>query len=949
MTLTAGSTPSPVLDRPTRPSLAPLADPVHADRPAVVSASGRAMSHAELGAAVAGLAARLPDAAEGRRLVHLPLGRDLLGVLSYLATLEAGHVALVTAGEDRASAVLERYAPDVTATGDPVRPFEVLQAAPRHLLHPDLALLLSTSGSTGSPKLVRLSHANLHHNAAAIAQALALTAEDRAITSLPLHYTFGLSVLHSHLVAGASVVLHEGSVLDEDFWSAVDGLGVTTLAVVPHLVELMETTGALDRPHPSLRLVAQAGGRMGPERVLRTATLGERHGWGLSVMYGQTEATARICVLDPALVAAHPDSVGRPVADTTLHLDTTVPEAAEGAGEVVVRGPGVMMGYAEHPDDLALGAMLDELRTGDLGGIGPDGLLRLVGRRSGFTKVMGVRIDVGTVEDRLDTAGYRACVGGDGSRLTVAVEPVAGRADREVSTEVRRLAGTASGLGPAAVAVAVAPLPRLPNGKVDRPASAALVRSVAEQATAPDAGPRTAAPAAPGPRGTAPEQDRAPAAGEHAGEAADATAPLDARTRLAAGVAAAVSSVLVLDAADLDRTFVQHGGDSLSHVQASARLERLLGPLPRDWHHRPLSDLVELGLERGRAAGPDRGAPAGRAAVGGAAPTAPGRGDRPGRQGTRRAPGRPWRDRARAALAWRGVETSVVLRAVAVVAICGSHADLIDLMGGAHVLMAVAGFNTARFGLSVPTVAGRWRSTARIAIGVAVPAMLIAAVGMLTTGRYGWSNIMLSHWITGDTTEGSTANEYWFIDALLASVLVLVAVLSVPAVSRAWRRDPWRVAAWFTAAALVPRFLVLSLTDSHMAQSIMPTTLWLVGVGAAAAWADSTRRRWITAGLAVVGGAWFFPDQPGRELAILVGLLVLVWVPRLRVPALALPLVGVLAAASLYVYLVQFMVLSSFEDDVVETVAALATGCLVWWLADRPMRRLQGLVPAPQP
>jgi hypothetical protein len=281
------------------------------------------------------------------------------------------------------------------------------------------------------------------------------------------------------------------------------------------------------------------------------------------------------------------------------------------------------------------------------------------------------------------------------------------------------------------------------------------------------------------------------------------------------------------------------------------------------------------------------------------------------------------------------------------VAICGSHSDLIDLMGGAHVLLAVAGFNTARFGMSVPSVAGRWRSAARIAIGVAVPTMVIAAFGMLTSGRYGWSNIALTHWLVGDTAEGSTRNELWFIDSLLACLLVLVVVLSVPAVSRAWQRDPWRVAAWFTAGALVPRWVILSASDDHMAQSMMPTTLWLVGVGAAAAWADSRRRRWVTTVLVVAGGAGFFPEQPLREAAIVIGLLLLVWAPRLRLPAIAVPLVSLLAAASLYIYLVQFMVLSLFENDVVETLAALGAGCLVWWLAHRPMRRLQDLVPAP--
>ncbi|WP_181578464.1 AMP-binding protein [Arthrobacter sp. AQ5-05] len=856
--------------------LGPASAPARAGLPALLTASGGILSHGDLRAAIARMTGHLPDAATGRRLVHLALRPDLDSVIAYLATLEAGHVALVTSDEPQAAAILDRYRPDVRATGDPEHPFKIDSRTPRHLLHPDLALLLSTSGSTGSPKLVRLSHRNLAGNAAAIAKALRLTAADRAITSLPLNYCFGLSVLHSHLITGGSVVLHEGSVLDGALWDAIDNLGVTHLAAVPHMVELMESTGVLERDHSSLRLILQAGGRMHPDRVRRTAALGREHGWGLSVMYGQTEATARICVLDPTLTAENPDAVGRPVAGTSLHLDTAVPEAAQGTGEVLVRGPGVMMGYAEHPDDLSLGAMLTELRTGDLGRIGADGLLRIVGRRSGFVKVMGVRIDVAVIEQALETAGYPACVGGDGARLLVAVQPRPGGPTDAIAAEARRIAGRASGLGPAAVAVAVTNLPRLSNGKVDRPGSAALVRANTD--------------AEPGTAGAMPGADPR-----------------------AADVAKAVSQVLGTDSVDLRRTFVQHGGDSLSHVQASVRLEGIVGPLPQGWHHRPLAELAAL-------------APTGRAAAGHGEGGVPVRGRRRG---------------------WRTVESSVILRALAVVAICGSHADLFDVLGGAHLLLAVAGFNTVRFGLSAPSVAGRWRATARILVGVAVPTMLIALFGMLATGRYGWSNILLSHWLIGDTTEGSTRNEYWFIDAMVASLLVLTAVLSVPAVARAWRRDPWRVAAWLTAAALVPRFVILALTDTSMAPSIMPTTLWLVALGAAAAYGDTRLRRWLTVALGIVGGATFFPEQPMRNAVVIVGIAVLVLVPRMRIPARLVPLVALLAAASLYIYLVQFMVLSAFENDVVETVAALATGCLLWCLADRPLRRLQNLIPPP--
>src|SRR5690606_20996277 len=403
---------SPQRTAPGAPDARPAAGPVlfgassDPTASALVTADGTTLSHGELRERVTEAGRHLPDPAEGRRLVHLPMRSDLASVTAYLALLESGHCALVTScSPDRTAPILEAYRPDVTATDDPREPFEVAPGGAAHLLHPDLALLLSTSGSTGSPKLVRLSRDNVRSNALAIASALSLGPADRGITSLPLHYCFGLSVLHSHLVAGGSVAVTGHSVLDAEFWEAVDEHQVTAVAVVPHSVELLAGTGELDRPHPSLRLVAQAGGRMPEGRVREVAALGRRRGFGLAVMYGQTEATARICVLDPELTPTHPDAVGHPVPGTSLHLDHSVPGAVDGSGEVVVRGPGVMMGYAEHTDDLALGAMLTELRTGDLGRVDRNGVLRIVGRRSGFVKVMGLRIDLASVESALEAAG----------------------------------------------------------------------------------------------------------------------------------------------------------------------------------------------------------------------------------------------------------------------------------------------------------------------------------------------------------------------------------------------------------------------------------------------------------------------------------------------------------------------------------------------------------------
>ena len=135
-------------------------------------------------------------------------------------------------------------------------------------------------------------------NAVDIAAALGLQTDDRAATTLPLHYCYGLSVLHAHLAAGASVLLTDASVVDPALWSSMRTHRVTSLAGVPTF-ELLEFSDAPTISVPTLRQITQAGGRLDPARVRSWAQRGEREGWDLRVMYGQTEATARMAVGAP--------------------------------------------------------------------------------------------------------------------------------------------------------------------------------------------------------------------------------------------------------------------------------------------------------------------------------------------------------------------------------------------------------------------------------------------------------------------------------------------------------------------------------------------------------------------------------------------------------------------------------------------------------------------------
>ena len=313
------------------------------------------VTYADLARRVAQEAAAWPGTGE-RRLVLVEIEPTIDSVVTYLAALEAGHVVLLAA-PGRAETMAQVWFPDDRAhLSDRSWVVSHGSATGRHDLHPDLTLLLSTSGSTGSPKLVRLCDRAVRTNAADIAAALGLDASDRAITTLPLHYCYGLSVLHSHLAVGGSVLLTDASVVDSALWTSMRTAGVTSLAGVPHTFDLLESSDAPTGSVPTLRLVTQAGGRLRPEQVRAWAVRGAREGWDLRVMYGQTEATARMSVSAPGQAAQDPSSVGWPVGRGRFSVRDGAGEVPEGqTGDLHFAGGNVMLGYALSPGDLARG------------------------------------------------------------------------------------------------------------------------------------------------------------------------------------------------------------------------------------------------------------------------------------------------------------------------------------------------------------------------------------------------------------------------------------------------------------------------------------------------------------------------------------------------------------------------------------------------------------------
>ena len=255
-------------------------------------------------------------------------------------------------------------------------------------LHADLALLMTTSGSTGSPKLVRQSYDNLRANTESIVNYLEIHEDERGITNLPLHYVYGLSILNTHLAAGASVVVTEKTLFDRAFWQIVREQEVTSLAGVPYTYAMLKRLRFFRMELPALRTLTQAGGKLDPELHREFAAFAQTHGKHFVVMYGAAEATARMGYLPPQYALEKIGAMGIAIPGGRFELIDEEGEeisAADAVGELVYYGANVTLGYAMSGADLARG---DErggrYETGDLARRDVDGYYTVVGRKRRF-------------------------------------------------------------------------------------------------------------------------------------------------------------------------------------------------------------------------------------------------------------------------------------------------------------------------------------------------------------------------------------------------------------------------------------------------------------------------------------------------------------------------------------------------------------------------------------
>lgn len=534
------------------------------NRPAAIDDAGATISYREL----AIRADKLGEAIGAeRKLILLEGNNSVDWLVAYVAALRGRHPVLIApAGADETIAGLEQqFAPAIRMLArDGYRPQRNAGGggAP---LHPDLAVMLSTSGSTGSTKCVRLSRANIAANAASIAEYLEIGSDERGAVNLPTHYSYGLSIVNSHLIAGAAMLFTGKSVIDKGFWSFLGEHGATSFAGVPHIYDLLRRGDLAASAPATLRYFTQAGGRLPPDTARHFAGIAAQRGWRFYVMYGQTEATARMAYLPPEKLADHPDCVGIAIPRGRLTLaDEHGAELvdADRDGELIYHGANVMMGYATSSAELADEPGPARLPTGDIARRTPDGLFRITGRQSRFVKIFGNRLGLDDVERLVSEQGHEAIATGIDDQLLVVTR------DAAAAPAIAALIGDRLKLPAAYFEVRpVEQYPLLATGKIDY---ARLKGTIAPPANVPRA---------------------------------EATRPDGSGARSADAVQAGFVSVFGEAARNPAASFNSLGGDSLTYVLAVMALEDAIPRLPDEWEAMSIAQLTAVaargGVEKG--------------------------------------------------------------------------------------------------------------------------------------------------------------------------------------------------------------------------------------------------------------------------------------------------------------------------------------------------------------
>ena len=446
---------------------------------AIETEQGKKMTYAQLKEAVDNIAAEM----EPRKFTFCLCENTLGSLVGYVAFMTHNiPTVLLDASKDIdiIEDLIEHYQPQYVwcptkrtedlSYGFPVMGYEdytLLQTGKQEYeIHPDVMLCMTTSGTTGSPKLVKLTEDNLRSNAESIAEYLKITEKERAITSLPMYYSFGMSVINSHLIKGATLLLTDKAVIQREFLSFLKEGKATSIAGVPYTYEMLRRLRFLKMDLSELKTMTQAGGKLNANIVKEYVESAQANGKEFIVMYGQTEAAPRMSYLPFDKALEKYASIGIAIPGGKLSVrdvndqEITTPDTD---GELIYEGPNVCMGYAECIEDLAKG---DEnhgvLHTGDVARFDSDGYFYITGRMKRFVKVWGNRCNLDATEQLVKAITTScACVGVD-DKITIFVTT------EGLEDKIKNYLVDKTGLNIRAFDVKVVDtIPTLPSGKLD--------------------------------------------------------------------------------------------------------------------------------------------------------------------------------------------------------------------------------------------------------------------------------------------------------------------------------------------------------------------------------------------------------------------------------------------------------------------------------------------------
>lgn len=286
-------------------------------------------------------------------------------------------------------------------------------------LYDDLAMLLTTSGSTGSPKLVRHCYKNLYENAKNVANFFGFNENEHAWIDLQLHYTMGLNVACSNLFAGATLYMTTYTMMDKRYWDFYNKSNITNMTGVPYNYEMLKRLKFFKQEHPSLKIMAEGGGRLTDELFTLCAEYAKEKNIKFFATFGTSETTARLAYLEPQMAIKKIGSIGKAIPNGELFLLNDTGESideAEAIGELAYRGPNVTLGYALKKEDLLLGDERKGIyKTGDIAKRDSEGYYYILGRKGRFLKLFGYRVGLDECErlikDRFNIEC--ACAGND--------------------------------------------------------------------------------------------------------------------------------------------------------------------------------------------------------------------------------------------------------------------------------------------------------------------------------------------------------------------------------------------------------------------------------------------------------------------------------------------------------------------------------------------------------